>query len=184
MKNLYRQPFLRKIYYLEPRYQGETALAFAVLIALGGTVFGWLVDRDLGEALREISRSGHYPMNNAYESVRELLAWRLAALFAGVFLAGTAIFLFLVRATIRGVGRAVDALRASVEGDLSTPTRAPGLVEFVRFGDQVDAARGKTLTLLQEIREEAAFLASEYPPQEEFRVRWDGLKQKIREVAP
>jgi MFS family permease len=184
MKNLHRQRPTRKIYYIHPRYQGMTALAFAILIALGGTVFGWLVDRDIGETLRDVSLRGHYPMETAFEAVRELLAWRLLALWAGVFLAGAAIFLLLVRATHRGAGRAIEVFQASAGGDLSTPSRTRGLAEFARFGEQVDAARGETLELLREIREEAASLASGNSPPEEFRLRWDGLKRKIREVAP
>jgi hypothetical protein len=184
MSAVQRRKSVRKIHYLAPRYQGEAALAFAFIIALGGTIFGWRVDRDMGEALRDVSLSGHYPIKSAYEAVRELLAWRLAALLAGIFLAGAAVFLLLLRATVRGAGRAVLEFRSSAEGDLSSRSRVRGLAELTRFGEQVDAARGGTIALLREIREEAASLASGEPSGEDFRLRWDGLKRKIREIAP
>jgi len=174
----------RRIYFINPRFQGGTALLFAFLVALGGAVFWWRIDRELGQALQEISLRGHYSMKSAHEVVRDLLAWRLVALFAGVYLAGAAVFLLLLRAILLGAARAVGTLRASAEGDLSTPTPTGGSAEFNRFGKQLDGARGETLMLLREIRGEAASLASGNPPPEEFRLRWDGLKEKIRGIAP
>ena len=184
MKKMERRRSRRTIYYVEPRYQGAAALAFAGLLAAGGTVCGWLLDRDLGEALRDVSLQGHYPMTSAYEVVRELLVVRLVALFAAVCLAGSAMFLLLLRATLRGGARVVEVLRASSEGDLSTPSRVEGLSQFARLGEQIDLARDETLARLRAVRAEAASIVSGNLPPEEFRLRWDALKQKIREVAP
>jgi len=184
MRDRSAYPSRRRIYFINPRFQGGTALLLALLVALGGTVFGWRIDREFGQALREISLRGHYPMKSAYEVVGDLLAWHLVALVAGIFLAGAAVFFLLLRVNLSGAARAVGTLRASAEGDLSTPTPTGGSEEFNRFGKQLDAARGETLALLREIRGEAASLASGSPPPEEFRLRWDALKEKIRGIAP
>ncbi len=176
--------FWRKIYYVNPRFQGGAALLFAAVILAGGTLFGVSVFLYLEHALRVASLQGHYAMSTPYEVVREGVAWHVFALFAGVSLFGTAAFLLLVRATERGLGRVVEVLRASAGGDLSTPTSAPGLAEFRRFGEQVDDIRDLTLEQLGEIRGEAASLAEGDASGEDFRLRWDMLKQKIRKVAP
>jgi len=184
MRTLSARISRRRISFINPRLQGGMAVLFAILVALGGTIFAWRIDRELDHALREFSLRGHYPVKSAYEVVGDILAWRLVALFSGVFLAGAGLFLLLLRAILLGAARTVRTLRASAEGDLSTPTPTGGLAEFTRLGKQLDGARGETLVLLREIREEAASLASGNPPPEEFRLRWDGLKQKIRGIAP
>jgi methyl-accepting chemotaxis protein len=94
------------------------------------------------------------------------------------------VFFFLVRATRRGIGRVIEVLRASEDGDLSTPTDAPGVSEFARFGEQVDAVRADTLSRIVALREETASLSAAGLPSGEFRARWDELRRKIREVAP
>jgi methyl-accepting chemotaxis protein len=177
-------PIWRKIYYVNPQLQGIAALVFAAVIAAGGVLFGVSVYLYLKHALGVASLQGHYTMRCPYEVVREGVAWHAFALFAGVSLVGTAAFLLLVRATERGLGRVVEVIRASAGGDLSTPTKAPGLAEFRRFGGRVDDIRGTTLAQIREIRDEAASLADGDAPREDFRLRWDLPKQKIRKVAP
>ncbi len=178
------QKFRRKIYYINPRFQGGAALVFSAMIVAGGILFGRLVYGDLGQALWAAAMQGHYTMDTPYEIARDALLWHLAGLSATVSCLAVIVFLFLVRAIRRGIGRVIEALRASEDGDLSTPTDARGLTEFARFGERVDAARADTLSRIVALREEAASLSAGGVPPEEFRTRWDELKRTIREVAP
>jgi hypothetical protein len=127
---------------------------------------------------------GHYAFDSAYDIVRDLLAWHLAGLFVGVFLTGSVLVLLLVAATRHGIGKAVDSLRASADGNLSTPSGAGPIGEFERFGKTIDAARSDTLASVLKIRSEAAALAAGGISPEEFRLRWDELKHRIRRIAP
>lgn len=174
----------RKIYYVNPRVQGTAALVFAAIVAAGGILFGVSVFLHVKGALRIASLQGHYPMSTPYDVVRNGVAWRVLALFAGVSLAGTAAFLYIVRATERGLGPVIASLRASSGRDLSTATSAPGLREFRRFGTLVDDVRALTLEQIRRIRDETASLAEGSMPEEDFRLRWDALKRKIGQVAP
>jgi methyl-accepting chemotaxis protein len=176
--------FRRKIHYINPRFQGGAVLVFSAVIVAGGILFGGLVYRDLGRALWSAAMQGHYMMDTPYEIVRDALLWHLAGLSATVTCLGVIVFLFLVRAIRRGIGRVIEVLLALEDGDLSTPTDARGLTEFARFGERVDAARAHTLTRIVALREEGTSLLASGLPQEEFRSRWDEFKRKIREVAP
>ncbi len=177
-------PFWRKIYYVNPRLQGRAALIFAAIVAAGGVLFGVSAFLYVKQAVRSASLQGHFMMNSAYEVVRTGLAWRIFGLFAGVSLAGTAAFLLLLRTTEHALRCVIGALRASSGGDLSTPTEAGGFSEFRRFGEQVDEARAFTLSQMRELRAEASSVAQSGAAGDEFRLRWDMLKQKIRKVAP
>jgi hypothetical protein len=159
-------------------------LAFAAIIVIGGAIFWKLVDGELQRVFPLAAIRGHYTFDSAYHIVRDLLFWHLAGLFFGVFLTGSVLVLLLAAATRRGIGKAVDSLRASAGGDLSTPTGTCLIGEFDRFGDKIDAARSDTLTSLQKIRREAAALAAGGMSTVEFRLRWDELKQRIRTIAP
>ncbi|RJP25258.1 MAG: hypothetical protein C4529_01340 [Deltaproteobacteria bacterium] len=173
----------RRIFYVNPRFQGGAALVFAATIIVGGALFGGLVYRDLRQALWDASMMGHYQMATPFEVVRESLLWHLAALFAGICVLGLVVSLLIERSTKAGVGRCIAVFRASADGDLSTPTGdGGGLAEFGRFGDHIDAARTLTLDQVREIREEAASLAGGVST-EEFGPRWEDLKRKIRRVA-
>jgi len=174
----------RKIRHVNPRLQGGAALLFAGIIGAGGTVFGVLAGKALRNALLAAAVRGHYPMRSAFEIVREPLAGYHAALFAGIFLAAAALFLALAVAARRGIGRVIQALRASADRDLSSPTRVRGFAEAARIGELVDGARGETLATLRSIREEAHRLAGDGVPADEFRRRWDALKRRIRGIAP
>jgi hypothetical protein len=172
------------IRYVSPRFQGSAGLAFAVLIVTGGAIFWYLVDGEFQRVFPHAAIRGHYAFGSAYDIVRDLLARRLAGLFVGILLTGSVLVLLLVAATRRGIGRAVDSLRASMKGDLSTPTGAGPIGGIGRFGGIIDAARSDTLARIQEIRSEAAALAAGGVPPEEFRLRWDELKHRIRRIAP
>jgi methyl-accepting chemotaxis protein len=184
MTQIQKQKFRRKIFYVNPRFQGGAALVFSAAVVLGGGLFGWLVYRDLGQALWDASMRGHYQMTTPFEIVRGSLLWHLAALFGGISLLGLIVSLLIERATKAGVGRCIEVFHAAAEGDLTTPTGDGGLDEFSRFGGHIDAARSLTLDQVREIREEAAALAGSGASPEEFDRRWDEIKRKIRGVAP
>jgi len=184
MKNRILQQRQPRIRYVNPRFQGPAVLAFAAIIAIGGVVFWKLVDSGFQRIFLQTAIRGHYTFDSAYDIVRDLLSWHLAGLFFGVFLAGSVLVLLLVAATRHGIGKAVESLRASADRDLSTPIATGSIGEFARFGEKIDAARSHTLASVQEIRNEAAALAAGGIPPEEFRLRWEELKQGIRRIAP
>jgi hypothetical protein len=183
MKNPVLHPPRPGIRYVSPRFQGLAVLAFSAIIATGGALFWKLVDSEFQRVFLHAAIRGHYAFDSAYDIVRDLLAWHLAGLFVGVFLTGSALVLLLVAAARHGIGRAVDSLRASADGDLSTPTGTSPVGEFDRFGKRIDAARSYTLASVLKVRSEAAALAADEISPEEFRLRWDELKQRLRRIA-
>jgi hypothetical protein len=176
--------YRRKIRFINPRFQGGAALAVSAMVGVGGLLFGALVYRDAGNALREAAMRGHFNMGTPYGIVRDVLLFHLAGLSATVTLLTVVVFLLLLRGIRVGVGRAIAAFRASEEGDLSTPAGKGGLQEFRRFGELVDLTRASALSQVAALREEAAALAACDLPAEAFRSRWEELKRKMREVAP
>ena len=184
MRNPSRQPPRPRIRYVSPRFQGPAVLAFAAIVAIGGAIFWKLVDGKFLRVFPQAAIRGHYTFDSAYDIIRDLLAWHLAGLFVGVFLAGSVLVLLLVAAIRYGIGKAVDSLRASADGDLSTPTDTGPIGEFDRFGEKIDTARSDTLATVMKIRGEATALAASGISPEEFRLRWDELKQRIRMIAP
>ena len=184
MKHPALKPPRPRIRYVSPRFQGPAVLAFAAIIAAGGAIFWKLVDAEFQRAFLHAAIRGHYTFGSAYDIVRDLLVYHLAGLFIGVLLAGTVLVLFLVGAAQHGIGKAVESLRASADGNLSTPTGTCPIGELERFGKKIDAARSDTLVSVQKIRSEAASLAADGISSEEFRLRWDELKQRIRGIAP
>jgi hypothetical protein len=184
MKNPHLQPSRSKIRYVDARFQGLAVLAFAAIIATGGAIFWKLVDSEFQRVFLNAAIRGHYAFDSAYDLVRDLLASHLAGLFVGVFLTGSVLALLLVAATRNGIGKAVASLRAIADRDLSTPTGTGPVGEFDRFGKKIDTARSDTLASVLTIRSEAAALAAGGISREEFRLRWDELKQRIRRIAP
>jgi hypothetical protein len=174
----------RKIRYINPRLQGGAALLFATVVAAGGTAFGTLAGKTFWRLLESAAFRGHYPMRSAYEILRDPLMEHLAALLAGVFLTAAVLLLAFARAARGGIGRVIGALRASADRDLSSPTGVRGFAEAARLGEQLDGARAATLDALRSIRLEAEDLAASGASPEEFRLRWDALKQKVRRIAP
>lgn len=178
------QPPRPRIRYVSPRFQGSAVLAFAAIIAIWGLIFWKLVDSGFQRVFLRAAIRGHYAFDSAYDIVRDLLAWHLAGLFVGVFLTSSVLVLLLVAATRLGIGKAVHSLRASADGDLSTPTGTGPIGELKRLREIIDAARSDTLASVQEIRSGAAALAAGGISPEEFRLRWDELKHRIRRIAP
>jgi len=184
MRNPVLHPSRPRIRYVSPRFQGPAVLAFAAIIATGGAIFWKLVDSAFQRIFPHAAIRGHYAFDSAYDIVRGLLAWHLAGLFVGVFLAGSILVLLLIAAARHSIGKAVASLRASADGDLSTPTGMGSIGEFDRFGKKIDAARSYTLASVLKIRSDAAALAAGGISPEEFRLRWDELKHRIRRIAP
>jgi methyl-accepting chemotaxis protein len=160
------------------------ALLFAAIIVAGGTVFGILAGEALRRMLLDNSVRGHFPMRSAYEFVRGPLSVHVAALAAGIFLPAAALFLLLAWSVRRAIDRVIGALRISADRDLSTPTPFRGFEEAARIVGQVDDARAETRDALRAIRTEAEDLAASGAPADEFRLRWDALRQRIRGIAP
>lgn len=173
----------RKIRFIYPRLQGGAALLFAAVIAAGGAAFGTLAGKALRQMIESAAIRGHYPMRSAYEIVRDPLAGYIAALLAGTFLSAAALLLVSAWIARGGIDRVVRTLRSSADRDLSSPTRGSGFAEAARLGEQVDGARAATLEAIRSIRMEVEELAASGAPPEEFRLRWDALKQKIRGIA-
>jgi hypothetical protein len=184
MRNPALQPPRPSVRYVNPRFQGPAVLAFAAVIAIWGAIFWKLVDSEFQRVFLRAAIRGHYTFDSAYDIVRDLLAWHLAGLFAGVFITGSALVFLLVAAIRLGIGKAVDTLRASADGDLSTPTGKGPVGEFDRLGEKIDVVRSETLASVQEIQREVASLAAGGISPEEFRLRWDELKHRIRRIAP
>ncbi|HEY6097029.1 MAG TPA: hypothetical protein VIU83_03155, partial [Candidatus Deferrimicrobium sp.] len=90
----------------------------------------------------------------------------------------------VIRKVHMATERIAAVFRVSGEGDLSTPTIKPGPGEFAAFGKQVDAARARTLEVIDGIRAEVDFMRKESLPDDEFLKRWEGLKEKIGRLAP
>ena len=184
MKKPAMKSFKPRIRFVSPRFQGPSILAFAAITTIGGAIFWKLVDDEFRRVFLHAAIRGHYTFNSAYDIVRDLLVRHMAELFAGVFLAGSVLVLLLAYATRHSIGKAIDSLRASADGDLSTPTRMGFIDSLYRFGDKFDAARTDTLDSIRKIRSEATGLSASGIPTEEFRLRWDELKQEIRRIAP
>jgi len=169
---------------VNPRFQGGVALCFAAVVFAGGALFALLFHHYAKATLRVASLQGHYHFLSAYEIVGGALIPHVAVLSAGVLAASLLVLLLLVRRVRGGVGRLVEAFLISTEGDLSTPTDAPGLSGITDLGGKIDSARSRTLSQIRKIREEAEFLRSEPLSEEEFAKRWNALKAAVRKVAP
>ncbi|MBI5342828.1 MAG: hypothetical protein HZB63_05870 [Deltaproteobacteria bacterium] len=174
----------RKIVFISPRVQGGTALFFSAIVVAGAALFSWLVYDHIRLALWDSTYRGHFLIRTPYQIVDDIVISHLAALFVGVLAMSFLAFFLLMRRIRAGIRRVAEVLAMSAEGDLSTPTNAPGLKEIQSFGEQLDAARSHTLSGIREIREDLAFLRSGSASPEECRSRWEDLKGKIGRVAP
>ncbi len=174
----------RKIVFISPRFQGGSALAFAGLVLAGAALFAVLVSRDVRQALWDASFFGHYRFRSAYDVAGPVLFRNLAGLFGGLLVAGVALYFVMLRRIRIGTDRIAAIFRLSGEGDLSTPTDAPGPGDFPVLGKQADAVRGRTLEEIERIRAEIDLMRKESLTDEEFQKRWEGVKERIRRIAP
>lgn len=174
----------RRIVFISPRFQGGAALAFVALAVAGAGIFALLLARDAGQVLWDAAYSGHYRFGSAYEIAGACVARDVAGLLAGTLAAGLALFFVLAVRVRRGAERIAAVFRLSGEGDLSTPTDAPGPGEFRVLGEQIDAARSWTLQAIGEIRAEVDGMRKERLGDEEFLKRWEGLKERMGRIAP
>ncbi len=174
----------RRIILINPRFQGGVALFFAAIVILGAVLFALLVYSDIRDALWATSFRGHFRIRSPFHVLDDILVSHLAGLFLGILAVSFASFFLLVRRIRMGLRRLVEVYALSAEGDLTTPTDAPGLREIASFGRQVDAARAFTLTRVGEMKADAAALAGGSAPPEEFRRRWGALKEKVGRFAP
>ncbi|MBM2827807.1 MAG: hypothetical protein HW408_339 [Actinobacteria bacterium] len=174
----------RKIVFINPRVQGGTALFFSAIVIVGAALFSGLVYEDIRLALWDSTYRGHFMIRTPYQIVEEILKTHLACLFLGVLAVSFLAFFLLIRRIRAGINRVADVLAMSAEGDLSTPANVPGLKEMVSFGERLDAARSHTLSRIDEMKEDLAFLRSGSASPEEYRRRWEDIKGRIGRVAP
>ncbi|MGE5752953.1 MAG: hypothetical protein ACM319_04855, partial [Deltaproteobacteria bacterium] len=111
---------------MNPRFQCGVAIRFSMAVFAGGALFGWSFYRCAKSTLRIASLQAHYHFLTPYSILRDLLIWHVAILTAGVLAASLVLLLLLTIRVRRGVGRLVESLRRSAQGDLSTPTKAEG----------------------------------------------------------
>lgn len=169
---------------MNPRFQCGVGLYFSMAVFAGGALFGWTFYRCAKSALRIASLQAHYHFLAPYAILEDPLIRHVTILSAGVLAASLVLLVLLVLLVRRGVGRLVESLHRSAQGDLSTPTEASGLQDVVRLGTKIDAARARTLSRIHDIRAEVDLLRSEPFPDEEFERRWNALKTAFRKVAP
>ncbi len=174
----------RKIVFISPMFQGGAAVAFAALVVVGAVLFALLVSRNVGRGLADAALQGHYRFQSAYGVVGQSVVRHVAWLLAGTLAAGIALFLLVALRVRAGAGRIAAVFRISGEGDLSTPTDAPGPGEFPVLGEQIDAARRGTLEAIEAIRAEVDMMRKEKLSEEEFLRRWEGIKERIGRIAP
>jgi len=174
----------RRTVLINPRLQIGTALVFTAVVFLGGALFAWVMYRGSREALWAASIQGHFRFDTPYQIVSDQMVRQLITLFAVVAVAGILTFLLLIQRIRAGMIRLRTVLRMSGEGDLSSPTNAPGLQDVAIFGKQLDSAREYTLGQILEIRAEVEILRKEPLSPEEFQERWDRVKEKIGRVVP
>lgn len=173
----------RRTILINPRLQAGTALVFGGVLLLAGALFAWFVYRDSREALWTASIRGHFGFDTPYRIVGDRVVRQLILLYATLSASSTLIFLLLIRRIRAGMTRLREVLRISGDGDLSSPSNAPGLREIGMFGRQLDAVRSDTLDRIREIREEVEILRAGSLPPGEFQERWDRVKERIGRIG-
>ena len=158
-------------------------LIVAVVIA-AGALTGFLLFRDIRQALGDASASGHFGFPTPFRIVSLILVRRLLALFALVFAGGSLAFLWYVRRIRLGISRLTESFEAAGNGDLSSPSNVRGFKDLIDFGAEIDEVRSYTFSLIGEVRGEAEAMRTSDLSQGEFEKRWEGLKKKIGRIVP
>lgn len=169
---------------VNPKFQGAPAVLVAAVILAAGVLVGFLLLRDIRQALGIAASRGHFGFPTPFPIVSDILVRRLLVLFALVFAGGSLVLLWSLRRIRKGISRLVEAFELSGKGDLTSPTDVPGVEELVDCGAEIDEVRAHTLALIGEIRGEAASMRGSALSEEEFARRWDALKGKIMRVVP
>lgn len=166
-----------------PRLQGGAAIQIAVIVLIVGTLIAFLLFRDLRQALWDASYGGHFAFPTPFQVVDEILVRRLAVLFVLVFAGGSLAFFRHVRRIRRGISRLVEVLKASAEGDLSSPVGVPSPGGIIDFEREIEDVRSYTLGLIDEVRGDVEVLRTPVLSEEEFAWRWEELKEKIGRIV-
>ncbi len=174
----------RRTVFINPRFQGGIALCFGAVILGGAALFAWFFYLSSSSSLLAASFRGHYHFLRPFEIIGGSVVRHLLLLLAGTAAACLLLVLLLVRRIRGGVDRLLETFRLSMEGDLSTPTEAPGLSDLRSLGTRIDGIRSLTLEQIRGLRAEAEFLRREPLTEEEFAGRWEALKRSMQRVAP
>lgn len=167
-----------------PGLQGGAAACLGAVVLAAAVLIASLLFRDMRQALRDAAYGGHYAFAAPFDVVQVVAGRWLFALAVLVFGGGSLVFLWAVRRVRGGIFPLVASLRASAEGDLSTPTKARGPRALADAGEEIDEVRRRVLAVIGEIREEAAAIRAFSPPDQEFSLRWAALKEKIGGILP
>ncbi len=176
--------FRRRTKLVNPKFQGGAAIFIIAVVIAAGALAGFLLFRDLRQALGDASASGHFGFPTPFRVVSDILIRHLLALFALVFAGGSLAFLWYMHITRRGISQLTEAFEAAEKGDLSSPSSVRGFRELVNFGAEIDEVRSHTLALIEEVREEAKAMRTSDLSQGEFEKRWEALKEKIGRIVP
>jgi methyl-accepting chemotaxis protein len=176
--------FRRRSNLVNPKLQGRAAILIIAVVLAAGVLAGYLLFRDIRQALGDASASGHFGFPTPFRIVSGILIRQLLALFALVFAGGSLAFLWYVRRIRSEISRLTEAFEAAGKGDLSSPSNVRGFQELVEFGTEIDEVRSYTLALIGEIRDEAEAMRTSGLSQGEFEMRWEALKEKIGRILP
>ncbi len=171
---------------VNPRLQAGPAIVIAAGVLVAGTAVALLLFRNIGQALRDASYGGHFVFPSPFSVVDDCLVRWLLGLFLVVFLGGALVFCWHVHRVRQGISRLVEVFEASCKGDLSSavPPGGRGLGEIRDLGREIGEVRSHTLALVREIRKEAEAMRTSALSEEEFARRWEGLRNRIREIVP
>jgi methyl-accepting chemotaxis protein len=176
--------FRRRNNLVNPKFQGRAAILIIAVVVAAGALAGYLLFRDIRQALGDASVSGHFGFPTPFRIVSGILVRQLLALFALVFAGGSLAFLWYVRRIRLGISRLTEAFKAAAKGDLSSPSNVRSFKELIDFGTEIDEVRSYTLALIEEVRGETEGMRTSDLSQVEFEKRWEALKEKIGRIVP
>lgn len=177
--------YRRKTVLINPRLQVGVAFGFGGVVLAGAALFAWRVYVEAGAALKDLAYQAHFKTGmSPYDVVRDVLVRNVGYLLAGITVVSILLFAFFVYRVRKGVGRVVESVNRSVDGDLTTLTRAGGIKDVEIFGRQVDAIRGHVYGIVVEARGHIKAVRDGNLPADENERRWKALKETIGRIAP